>query len=73
MFENGCEKQHFRSEIESGFGEPGGTPLPRITRSTPPGGGELSRDVSEKKLRVWPFLLLNSEHRSFVLYGKKYS
>ena len=56
------------------FGEPGGTPPPRITRSTPGGGGgELSRDVSEKKLRAWPFLLLNSEHRSFVLYGKKYS
>ena len=24
------------SEIESGFGEPGGTPPPRIPRSTPP-------------------------------------
>ena len=26
----------FGSEIGSGFGEPGGTPLPRIPRSTPP-------------------------------------
>ena len=29
----------FLSEIGSGFEEPGGTPLPRIPRSTPPGGG----------------------------------
>ena len=27
----------FGSEIGSGFGEPGGTPLPRIPRNTPPG------------------------------------
>ena len=27
----------FESEIGSGFGEPGGTPLPRIPRNTPPG------------------------------------
>ena len=27
-------KWHFWSEIESGFGEPGGTPPPRIPRST---------------------------------------
>ena len=25
------------SDIGSGFGEPGGTPLPRIPRNTPPG------------------------------------
>ena len=30
--ENGCGK----SEIGSGFGEPGGSPPPRISRSTPP-------------------------------------
>ena len=29
-------KLHFWSEIGSGFGEPGGTPPPRITRGTPP-------------------------------------
>ena len=33
--ENGCRKRHFWSEIGSGFGEPGGTPPPRIPRSTP--------------------------------------
>ena len=27
----------FWSEIGSGFGEPGGTPLPKIPRTTPPG------------------------------------
>ena len=27
----------FRSEIGSGFEDPGGTPPPRIPRSTPPG------------------------------------
>ena len=30
------ENRTFWSEIGSGFGEPGGTPLPRIPRSTPP-------------------------------------
>ena len=35
--EKGCGKLHFWSEIGSGFGEPGGTPPPRIPRSTPPG------------------------------------
>ena len=48
-------------------------PYQELPEVPPPGGGELSRDVSEKKLRAWLFLLLNSEHRSFVLYGKKYS
>ena len=33
--ENGVENGMFWSEIGSGFGEPGGTPLPRIPRSTP--------------------------------------
>ena len=32
----GVENDIIRSEIESGFGEPGGTPPPRIHRSTPP-------------------------------------
>ena len=41
------ENEIFWSEIGSGFGEPGGTPPPRITRSTPrreigPKAGELS-------------------------------
>ena len=31
----------FWSEIGSGFGEPGDTPLPRIPRSNPPGGSEV--------------------------------
>ena len=32
----GVENGIFWSEIGSGFGEPGGTPLPKIPRSTPP-------------------------------------
>ena len=31
----GVENDIFWSEIGSGFGEPGGTPQPRILRSTP--------------------------------------
>ena len=31
----GMENGMFWSEIRSGFGEPGGTPPPRIPRSTP--------------------------------------
>ena len=34
--ETGVENGMFWSEIGSGFGEPGGTPLPKIPRSTPP-------------------------------------
>ena len=34
----GVENGMFRSEIGSGFEDPGGTPPPRIWRSTPPGG-----------------------------------
>ena len=33
----GMKNDIFRSEIGSGFGEPGGTPPPRIPRSTPRG------------------------------------
>ena len=33
----GVENGMFRSEIGSGFEDPGGTPPPRIPRSTPPG------------------------------------
>ena len=33
----GVENGIFWSEIGSGLGEPGGTPLPKIPRSTPPG------------------------------------
>ena len=32
----GAENDSFWSEIRSGFGEPGGTPPPRIPRYTPP-------------------------------------
>ena len=32
----GVENGMFRSEIGSGFEDPGGTPQPRIPRSTPP-------------------------------------
>ena len=36
----GVENGIFWSEIGSGFGEPGGTPLQRIPRSPPPRSGE---------------------------------
>ena len=39
--ENGCGK----SEIGSGFGEPGGSPPPRISRSTPPPPGQYPEGV----------------------------
>ena len=35
----GVENGMFRSEIGSGFEDPGGTPPPRIPRSTPPPPG----------------------------------
>ena len=35
----GVENNIIWSEIGSGFGEPGGTPLPRFPRSTPRGKG----------------------------------
>ena len=35
----GVKDYIFWSEIGSGFGEPGGTPSPRIFRSTPPSPG----------------------------------
>ena len=34
--ENGCGKWHFWSEIGSRFGDAGGTPPPKIPRSSPP-------------------------------------
>ena len=37
----------FRSEIGSGFEDTGGTPPPRIPRSTPPPPGELLEHVNE--------------------------
>ena len=36
VWKTGVENDMFWSEIGSGFGEPGGTPLPIIPRSTPP-------------------------------------
>ena len=36
----GVENSMFQPEIGSGYEEPGGTPLPRISRSTAPRGGE---------------------------------
>ena len=42
----GVENGIFCSEIGSGFGDAGGTPPPKIPRSTPPGG-------SYKALEIW--------------------
>ena len=41
------------SEIETGFGEVGGTPLPRIPRSTPPPLPGLCAPLVSKGL-LWP-------------------
>ena len=51
--ENGCEKSHFWSETGSVFGEPGGTPPPRIPRSTPGRKGRI--------------IILNGQHKVFRL------
>ena len=42
----GVENGMFRSEIGSGFEDPGGTPPPRIPRSTPP-PGEQDRKIAQ--------------------------
>ena len=44
----GVENGIFWSEIGSGFGDPGSTPLPRIPRSTPPQGTRPVRIREEK-------------------------
>ena len=46
----GVENGIFWSEIGSGFGEPGGTPLPRIPRSTPPRAIELLKTSSDPQI-----------------------
>ena len=55
--ENGCGKWH---EIGSGFEDPGGTPPPRIPRSTPPPPGEFSfvkrNEWKRKTLASKPFM-----------------
>ena len=50
----GVENYIFWSEIGSGFGEPGGTPPPRIPRSTPSPGrwkSEAGKVKIEKRAR----------------------
>ena len=49
--ETDVENYIFRSEIGSGFEEPGSTPPSRIPRSTPP-GGEGSTTVISKLLTI---------------------
>ena len=44
VVENGM----FRSEIGSGFEDPGGTPPPRIPRSNPPPGARLTTQRTAK-------------------------
>ena len=45
----GVENGIFWSEIGSGFGEPGGTPLPRIPRCTPLPPGREARSGSSNE------------------------
>ena len=41
----------FRSEIGSGFEDPGGTPPPRIPRSTPPGfWGQFTETIDKAEI-----------------------
>ena len=51
--ENGCEKLHFWPETGSVIGETGGTPSPRIPRSTPGLKGSI--------------IVLNGQHKVFRL------
>ena len=50
----GVENGTFWTEIRSGVGEPGGTPLPRILRSAPP--GHLTLRIP---LVTWPVYTVN--------------
>ena len=56
----GVENGMFRSEIGSGFEDPGGTPPPRIPRSTPPGA---KRTVTD--LFFWLKYLMYSDQSTF--------
>ena len=74
--EKGCEKWHFWSEIGSGFGEPGGTPPPRIPKSTPPGNQNIktcSNDVfragNRKKTTQSGHLFMRYVHSNGCLCG----
>jgi len=44
--ETGMVNGIFWSEIGSGFGDVGGTPPPKIPRSTPPGGDQIGHGSS---------------------------
>ena len=44
----GVENGMFRSEIGSGFQDPGGTPPPRIPRSTPPPGLKVKKPCRDE-------------------------
>ena len=60
LCENGyVENGIFWSEIGSGFGEPGGTPLPKIPRSSP-----LPRDFSTH-VRTWKRLCVHCANVDF--------
>ena len=62
----GGENYIFWSEIESGFGEPGGTPLPRIPRSILPGGADKFVSVS---MGNFPWVQY-STRKHLPFYGK---
>ena len=52
----------FRSEIGSGFEDPGGTPPPRIPRSTPPGRPVDKTNITSKPTTVSEHFLSQPNH-----------
>ena len=62
----------FRSEIGSGFEDPGGTPPPRIPRSTPPGHQSLSHSILETcayQFRIYKSAFYSYNFHIFRLFG----
>ena len=57
----GVENGMFRSEIGSGFEDTGGTPPPRIPRSTPPGARLIELNML---LTQPPFKVVGSKYNS---------
>jgi len=59
----------FWSEIGSGFGEPGGTPPPRIPRCTPPPGNYLTSYMS---VQAWDSMLRSPVKKECNVHNKTY-
>ena len=67
----GVENDIFWSEIGSGFGEPGGTPLPRIPRSTPHHGPGMTFEIKIQHQRQRHMDLFSDNHANPPNRNKK--